>query len=55
MPHYYLAGVYWAKNDYKRAADELEKYLKLAPGTPDAERTRTTIKDLRNKELRGKK
>lgn len=55
MPHYYLAGIYWAKDDFKRAADELEKYLKLAPGAPDAERTRTTIKDLRDKELRGKK
>ena len=31
----------------KRAADELETYLKLAPSAPDAERLRTTIKDLR--------
>lgn len=49
MPHYYLAGIYWAKDDYKRAADELEKYLKLEPEAPDAERTRNTIKDLRRK------
>lgn len=49
MPHYYLAGIYWAKDDYKRAADELEKYLKLEPGAPDAERTRNTIKGLRRK------
>jgi regulator of sirC expression with transglutaminase-like and TPR domain len=32
---------------YKRAADELEAYLKLAPSAPDAERLRTTIKELR--------
>lgn len=49
MPHYYLAGVYWARDEYKRAADELEKYLKLAPTAPDAERTRNTIKDLRRR------
>jgi Flp pilus assembly protein TadD len=49
MPHYYLGGLYWAKNDFKRAADELEKYLKLAPGAPDAERTKNTIKDLRQR------
>lgn len=49
LPHYYLGGIYWARADHKRAADELEKYLKLAPGAPDAERTRATIKDLRGK------
>jgi regulator of sirC expression with transglutaminase-like and TPR domain len=36
--------------DYKRAADELETYLKLVPNAADAERTRATIKDLRAKQ-----
>jgi len=47
--HRYLGGIYWGKRDYKRAADELELYLKLAPKAPDAERTRAAIKDLRSK------
>jgi predicted Zn-dependent protease len=49
MAHYYLAGIYWGKRDYKRAADELETYLKLTPKAPDAEKIRGTIKDLRSK------
>ncbi len=48
--HRYLGGIYWGKRDYKRAADELEAYLKLAPSAPDAERTRAAIKDLRSKQ-----
>lgn len=47
--HYYLGGIYWRKGENKRAADELETYLRLAPQAPDAERIRTTIKDLRSK------
>jgi Tfp pilus assembly protein PilF len=47
--HYYLGGLYWELKQYKRAADELETYLKLAPSAPDAERLRSTIKDLRDK------
>jgi regulator of sirC expression with transglutaminase-like and TPR domain len=35
---------------YKRAADELETYLKLMPSAPDADRVRATIKRLRNKQ-----
>ena len=50
MAHRYLGGVYWGKRDYKRAADELETYLKLVPKAPDAERTRATIKELRSKQ-----
>jgi TolA-binding protein len=50
MAHRYLGGVYWGKRDYKRAADELELYLKLVPKAPDAERTRATIKELRGKQ-----
>lgn len=45
--HYYLGGIYWELKQYKRAADELETYLKLSPSTPDAQRLRATIKDLR--------
>jgi len=48
--HYYLGGIYWAKKDYKRAADELETYLKLSPKDPNAEKLRATIKDLRTKQ-----
>jgi tetratricopeptide (TPR) repeat protein len=49
LPHYYLGGIYWRRGDHKRAADELEKYLQLAPKTHEAERIRATIKDLRTK------
>ena len=48
--HYYLGGLYWGWKQYKRAADELETYLKLSPSAPDAERLRTTIKGLREKQ-----
>ncbi len=50
VPHRYLGGIYWRRGDYKLAADELEKYLKLAPKAPDAEQTKNAIKELRNKE-----
>jgi Tfp pilus assembly protein PilF len=49
VAHYYLGGIYWGRQDYKRAAEELETYLRLAPDTPDAERVRSTIKELRAK------
>jgi tetratricopeptide (TPR) repeat protein len=48
--HRYLGGIYWANHDYKRAADELEVYLKLQPKAADAERTQAAIKDLRAKQ-----
>lgn len=47
--HYYLGGLYWKKRDYGRAVEQLETYLQMAPNAPDAERVRTTIKDLRTK------
>jgi regulator of sirC expression with transglutaminase-like and TPR domain len=50
MAHKYLGGIYIGNKDYKRAADELELYLKLTPKAPDAERLKTTIKDLRSKQ-----
>lgn len=50
LPHYYLGGIYWQRLDYKRAVVELEKYLKLSPKAPNAERTRALIKELRSKQ-----
>ena len=63
LAHYYLGGLYWKMGDeinpeldhdrklleYRRAADELEAYLRLTPEAPDAERVRGTIKQLRAK------
>lgn len=46
--HKYLGGIYWRNRKYREAADELEKYLKLEPKAPDAEKIRRTIKDLRH-------
>lgn len=48
LAHRYLGGVYMETHDYKRAADELEKYLKLVPNAPDAEQTRAKIKEYRH-------
>lgn len=50
LAHYYLGGIYWAQRQYQRAADELETYLSLVPQSPDSERLRTTIKELRSKQ-----
>jgi tetratricopeptide (TPR) repeat protein len=50
VAHRYLGGIFWGQRDYKRAADELETYLKLVPKAPDAERTRQAITELRNKQ-----
>ena len=47
--HKYLGGILWQKGDLKRAADELETYLKLSPHAPDAEQIRGTVKQLRSK------
>ena len=49
MAHYYLGGIYWGRGAYRRAADELETYLRLTPNAQDAERVRGTIKELRSK------
>ncbi len=49
MAHRYLGGIYWGQKDHKRAADELETYLKLEPKASDADRIRAAIKDLRSK------
>lgn len=50
MAHRYLGGIYIGNKEYKRAADELELYLKLSPKAPDAEKLKATIKDLRSKQ-----
>lgn len=49
IAHYYLGGIYWGRQDYRRAADELETYLRLAPDAPEAARVRSTVKELRSK------
>jgi Flp pilus assembly protein TadD len=49
LAHYYLGGLYWQRRDYRRAADELDTYLRLTPNAPDAERVRGTVKELRAK------
>lgn len=52
LVHYYLGGIYWRKQDYKRAADALEKYLQIEPKAPDAARVAETIRELRSKPVR---
>jgi tetratricopeptide (TPR) repeat protein len=49
LAHKYLGGVYLSTHKNKEAADELEKYLKLEPKAPDAEKIKSSIKDLRSK------
>jgi Flp pilus assembly protein TadD len=49
LAHKYLGGLYLGSKN-PRAADELEKYLKLEPKAADAERIKATIKDLRSKQ-----
>lgn len=50
LAHKYLGGLYMSAHKNQQAADELEKYLKLDPKAPDAERIKGTIKDLRSKQ-----
>jgi Tfp pilus assembly protein PilF len=49
MANYYLGGLYWRKQDYPRAVEQLEKYLVLTPNAPDAERVRATVKEFRSR------
>lgn len=49
LAHRYLGGIYWARKQYKLAADEIDIYLKLTPKAPDAEQLRGMVKDLRSK------
>lgn len=48
--HRYLGGIYWGNKDYKRAADEFEIYVRLAPKAADAPKIRDIIKELRSKQ-----
>ncbi|HJT26063.1 MAG TPA: tetratricopeptide repeat protein [Pyrinomonadaceae bacterium] len=48
LAHKYLGGL-WMNAKPQEAADELEKYLKLDPKAPDADKIKGTIKDLRSK------
>jgi tetratricopeptide (TPR) repeat protein len=48
LAHKYLGGL-WMNTKPQEAADELDKYLKLDPKAPDAEKIKGTIKDLRSK------
>ena len=47
LAHRYLGGIYMQKKQNADAAAELEKYLKLVPKAPDADKLRSTIADLR--------
>jgi Tfp pilus assembly protein PilF len=49
LAHKFLGGLYMNTKP-QQAADELEKYLKLDPKSPDADRIKGTIKDLRSKQ-----
>ena len=48
LAHKYLGGL-WMNSKPQEAADELEKYLKLDPKAPDADKIKGTIKELRSK------
>ena len=50
LAHKFLGGVYINTHKNKEAADELEKYLKLEPKAPDAEKIKASIKELRSKQ-----
>jgi tetratricopeptide (TPR) repeat protein len=45
--HRILAIIYSSRGEKKRAAEELEAYLKAAPNTPDAEKLKEQIQKLR--------
>ena len=47
LAHRYLAGIHIERHDFRKAADELESYLKLVPKAPDAAVLHRKIKELR--------
>ena len=47
--HYYLGGLYWKTGNYRQAADELDTFLKLEPKAANADKVRSTVKELRSK------
>ncbi|HMJ25233.1 MAG TPA: tetratricopeptide repeat protein [Pyrinomonadaceae bacterium] len=50
LAHKFLGGAYMSTHKNKEAADELEKYLKLDPKAPDADKIKETIKTIRGKQ-----
>lgn len=46
--HRFLAIIYGARKDNKRASDELEIYLRLVPTAPDAEQLRNVIRQFKS-------
>lgn len=49
LVHRYLGGIYLQEKQYRKAADELDRYLKLEPKVADADKIREMIKDSRSK------
>ena len=49
LAHKYLGGIYLQEKQYRRAADELNTYLKLEPKAADAQKIRETISESRSK------
>jgi Tfp pilus assembly protein PilF len=49
LAHRYLGGIYLERRDYRRAAEQLETYLKLQPKAADSELLQQKIKELRSK------
>jgi tetratricopeptide (TPR) repeat protein len=49
LAHRYLGGIYLERREFKRAAAELESYLRLVPNAADADVLQQKIKELRNK------
>ena len=47
LAHRYLGGIYIQKKQNAEAAAELQRYLDLVPKTPDAEKLKTTIANLK--------
>ena len=50
LVHKYLGGIYWAKKEYRLAADELEKYIQFSSDILENDKIRQTIKELRSKQ-----
>jgi tetratricopeptide (TPR) repeat protein len=50
--HRLLAIIYSSKGGKKKAAEELETYLRVHPNAPDAERLRETIRQMRSAEAK---
>jgi tetratricopeptide (TPR) repeat protein len=49
LVHRYLGGIYFQNKQYRSAADELEKYLKLEPKPADADKISEIITESRSK------